>query len=194
MLRGTIRRTCQRYGLNPAEVADDLLQEAYLKICANRGELLQRFVAQEADALYPYLKVVAVNLVNDYCRSKEAAQRRASQTVALQTGDVQATSLHTPEEIERVLLCGEIDRILEKQLRGPSAERDRAVFWLYYRQGLTARAIASIPGVELGTKGVETLIHRLSQAIRTEIVAGAPPQASAEGKAAVNPLMMEGEG
>lgn len=194
LLSGVICRTCRGYGLNPAELADDLLQEAYLKISANRGELLQRFV-QNAEAVYPYLKVVAVNLVNDYCRSKEAARRRDSQTISLQTEDMRAASSRdTPAEIERTLLFGQIDRVLEKQLRGPSAGRDRSVFWLYYRQGLTAKAIASIPGVGLSTKGVETLIHRLTQAVRTEIAGVPAPQTTAEGKTDLNPFMREGEG
>jgi RNA polymerase sigma-70 factor (ECF subfamily) len=195
LLSGAIRRTCRGYGLNPAELADDLLQDAYLKISANRGELLQRFVVQDAEAVYPYLKVVAVNLVNDYCRSQEAARRRASLTVPLKTEEMRAESARdTAAEIERTLLFGEIDRILGKQLRGPSAVRDRSVFWLYYRQGLTAKAIASVPGVDLSTKGVETLIHRLTQVVRTEIVTGAPRQPAVEGKMDSNPLIREGDG
>jgi RNA polymerase sigma-70 factor, ECF subfamily len=195
LLRGAIRRTCQRYGLNPAEVADDLLQEAYLKISANRGEILQKFVMEDAEAVYPYLKVVAVNLVTDYCRSKEAARRRASQTVPLQTEVMGAEPIgQTSKEIEKTLLLGQIDHILVQHVRGPTAKRDRSVFWLYYRQGLTSKAIAAIPGVELSTKGVETLIFRLTKAVRTEIAVGRSNKAGTEGKVASNPLMRESEG
>jgi RNA polymerase sigma-70 factor (ECF subfamily) len=71
--------------------------------------------------------------------------------------------------MERDLLIGQIDRILAKQLREPFAKRDRSVFWLYYRQGLTSKAIASLPGIGLTSKGVEAMIHRLSKAVRNEI-------------------------
>lgn len=195
LLRGTIRRTCQRYGLNPAEIADDLLQDAYLKISANRGELLRKFAIDDAEAVYPYLKVVAVNLVTDYCRSKEAARRRASQTVPLQTEVMGAEPIgQTPAEIEKTLLMEQIDHILTNHVRGPTAKRDRSVFWLYYRQGLTSKAIAAIPGVELSTKGVETLIFRLTKAVRTEIATGRKSSAATEGKVAANPLIRESEG
>jgi len=193
MLSSTIRRTCLRYGLVPDQLVDDLLQEVYLKISANHGALLQQFVAQEAEALYPYLKIVAVNQVTDYCRSKEAACRRASRTVSLQTEDT-AIEAHaqTPAAIERNMLFDDIDRILEKQVRGPSAKRDRSVFWLYHRQGLTAKEIASIPGMDLSVKGVETLIHRLRHAVRAEMVAGLRPK-NPEGKSQANTYFKEGD-
>ena len=192
LLGGTIRRTCLRYGLKPEEVLDDLLQEVYLKISANRGEVLRQFL-HEAEALYPYLKVVAVNQVTDYCRSREAARRRASRTVALPADDTGPAVAAQARDVEGSLLLEDIDRILAKRLPEASAKRDRSVFWLYYQQGLTASAIAALPGVELSTKGVETLIHRLSRVVRIEI-AGAAPRGIPEGKSAASAFKREGAG
>lgn len=44
------------------------------------------------------------------------------------------------------------------------------IFWLYYRDGLTTRAISSLPFVGLSTKGVESTIHRLTRMVRNEMV------------------------
>jgi len=46
---------------------------------------------------------------------------------------------------EERLLLGKIEEVLEEVTEGANAERDRMVFWIYYRQGLTASAIAAIP-------------------------------------------------
>jgi len=43
------------------------------------------------------------------------------------------------------------------------------VFWLYYRAGFTASAIASLPTVGLTTKGVESLIFRLTRIVRENL-------------------------
>jgi RNA polymerase sigma-70 factor, ECF subfamily len=43
------------------------------------------------------------------------------------------------------------------------------IFWLYYRDGLTARAIAQLPGIRLSVKGVESTIHRLTRRVRLRL-------------------------
>ena len=64
------------------------------------------------------------------------------------------------QSLELKVLVREID----KQLGCPP--RDRNVFWLYYREGLTAAEIAAIPAVGLSVKGVESLIHRMGAELR----------------------------
>ena len=44
--------------------------------------------------------------------------------------------------------------------------RDRLIFWMYYRQGFTAKAIAAIPSISLTVKGVEGVIQRLTGQLR----------------------------
>jgi RNA polymerase sigma-70 factor (ECF subfamily) len=43
------------------------------------------------------------------------------------------------------------------------------IFLLYYRQGLTASEIAALPALGLTTKGVESIIARLTHMIRSHI-------------------------
>ena len=44
------------------------------------------------------------------------------------------------------------------------------IFWLYFRQGMSTKEIASLPTIGLGAKGVGSVIERLKQAIREQIV------------------------
>ena len=76
-------------------------------------------------------------------------------------------------------LIGEIDQ----RLAATETDRDRNIFWLYYRQGYTARDIASIPNLGLTQKGVESCIYRLTQSVRNTVAGsatgagkGLPPQ------------------
>jgi DNA-directed RNA polymerase specialized sigma subunit len=38
----------------------------------------------------------------------------------------------------------EIDEHLKRCLTGPEQERDRMIFWLYFRQGMSTKEIASL--------------------------------------------------
>jgi RNA polymerase sigma-70 factor, ECF subfamily len=192
LLNSTVRRTCNRYGLPVADLIDDLLQDIYLKIARNREQVLRKFAEQNPEGIFSYLKIMAVNVVTDFCRSKEAARRRASHTVCLENEDVPVGD--SPSDLERELLLVQIDSILKRHLQGPSSKRDRSVFWLYYRQGMTSNAIASLPAVELSAKGVEALLQRLMRVVRTEIGAYATGKGRAEGKAATNPFYKEAKG
>jgi RNA polymerase sigma-70 factor (ECF subfamily) len=47
--------------------------------------------------------------------------------------------------------------------------RDRLIFWLYYRTGLTASAIAKLPGVGLTPSGVESAVGRLTKLVKAAL-------------------------
>lgn len=66
----------------------------------------------------------------------------------------------------------EVDRYLRRVVIGPDGERDRTIFWLYFRQGMSTREIASLPGIGLSTKGVGSVIERLKDSIREQILRG----------------------
>ena len=59
---------------------------------------------------------------------------------------------------------------LKRVLTGPDPERDRMIFWLYFRQGMSTKEIASLPTIGLGTKGVGSVIERLKHGLREQIV------------------------
>jgi RNA polymerase sigma-70 factor (ECF subfamily) len=164
VLRASIWRTCVRYGLDTQKIADDLLQEAYLKV-ADPG-LLAKFIHQESDAIFRFLKVVATNVVTDHARNGEAACRSLKATVRLEP-DMGRTETHIASE--QRLLLEQIDGILGRRLQGKSSARDRCIFWLYYRHGLTAGEIGSLDHIRLGKKGAESVICRLTKLVRESI-------------------------
>ena len=51
VIAGTVMRSARRAGVTAPDVIDDLIQETYLKICANRCRVLREFQAQVPDAI-----------------------------------------------------------------------------------------------------------------------------------------------
>jgi DNA-directed RNA polymerase specialized sigma24 family protein len=72
-------------------------------------------------------------------------------------------NLAVPDETDWLLLIRDIEDVFRKAL---TSARDRQIFWLYYRQGMSAKEIAAIPSLDLGIKGVESVIGRLNELIR----------------------------
>jgi DNA-directed RNA polymerase specialized sigma24 family protein len=65
------------------------------------------------------------------------------------------------ENLERKMLLERVEKCLSA--RDP---RSRRIFWLYHRHGLKPRAIAAMPGIEMGVSGVETEVYRSTKAVR----------------------------
>jgi len=68
-------RTTHAWGEFSTSLIDDLVQETYLKLCADDCRLLRNFESRQTDAIYGYLKVITTNLVHDHLKSHHAAKR-----------------------------------------------------------------------------------------------------------------------
>src|SRR5262249_51858340 len=173
VIASTVLRTTSRFQETSRSIADDLIQETYLRICAERCRLLRAFQFDAPEAIFGYLKTVAFNATIDYFRGRAAAKRGAHASVhAIETypeGTLPAaeTAGPTAESLERQILLDQIARHLCDVRARPD---DRRIFWLYYRHGMTARAIAAIAGIGLTQKGVESTIRRLTYLVRSWMV------------------------
>lgn len=162
-------RTAARFGDSSKQTVDDLIQETYLKLCADNFRILRSFEEHHPDAFVGYVKVVTANVVRDHFKSSYSQKRGANQVEGIAEHFVPAAaenSVGSPKAIERAILIQEVSRHLDLCIVGPDQERNRRIFWLYYRVGLSARAIADLPGQELSTKGVETTISRMTRQLR----------------------------
>jgi RNA polymerase sigma-70 factor, ECF subfamily len=188
VIAGTVMRTARRFGENAPQLIDDLVQDTYLKICANRCRILREFHPETADAIFGLLKTVAFSVAQDYFRGGLAAKRGAGRHDA--PLDSYAESAVAGREglpqVEREILIRQIGEHLAAAAEPATRERDRQIFWLYYRHGMTTRAIAGIPGIGLTQKGVESAIQRLTNHVRTRLAEWKPGRP--EGKSSVTPL------
>jgi len=177
LIAKVVGRTARRYWpQTPSHLIDDLIQETYLKLCSDECRQLRQFQSRHQDSIYGFLKVVAASVVLDHFKSELARKRDASQTEALSD----QTPLNRPSGVngsrltmDDMVALREIDEIVGKLYIGQILVRNRAIFWLHNRDGMTAQAIASIPWIGLNTKGVETALRRMTQMIQSHI--GAHP-------------------
>jgi RNA polymerase sigma-70 factor (ECF subfamily) len=154
-------------------VVDDLIQETYLKLCANRSDFLQKFNSTHENALFGYIKVFTANLAHDHFKASRAQKRDSAITASLSAATehgLGASSVSNSATLDRTVLIQEIDSCLKAITSGAKGQRDRRIFWLYYRFGLSANAIAALPSIALSTKGVETTLLRLNRQIRERLV------------------------
>ena len=172
LIASVVVRVARQWGESSAQVVDDLIQETYLKLCADRLRLLQNFASTDENSIYRYIKVVTANLSQDHFKASRSLKRGGGVVVVSSDNELpNATLPASPaESSDRRVLIREVDACIRTVTRGTHGERDRQVFWLYYRVGLTASAIAALPAIELSVKGVESILHRLTTEIREKLV------------------------
>ena len=169
----TILRTASLWGEPSRSLVEDLVQATYLKLWEDGCRLLRDFALQHPDAILSYLKKTAANATHDYFKHGRSQSSGGDQThVSTSEVDPEAgkESLGSEEKIAFGVFLDEIDNHLQRGLTGPDKERDRTIFWLYFRQGMSTREIASLPAVGLGTKGVGSVIERMKHCIREQIL------------------------
>jgi RNA polymerase sigma-70 factor, ECF subfamily len=155
---------------SPAAV-DDIVQEVFLKLCEKERRILADFEPRGEDSFMGLLSMVAASVANDYFRRIHSAKRGGKVVInPLGEEDVQisAASANPAAQMQRSALLAQLD---EKLRSAPEnvGERDRAFFWLYYREGFTAEEIAGLPGAELTAKGVESALRRIALWLRGEV-------------------------
>lgn len=169
LIAGMVARTLRQSGAAPSpERVDDLVQDTYVKLCEHNLAALRRFRGNRPEALVAYLRTVACSVTRDHLRASVTEKRGSGRVDALddQVAAHVVQLRADPASPDRQILFTQIDRWLASDAHAGATRRDRWIFWLYYRYGLTTRAIAEIPAVGLSAKGVESTIFRLTRAVR----------------------------
>jgi RNA polymerase sigma factor (sigma-70 family) len=159
VLASAIRRKLQVRGRATLEAIDECVQQTCLRLCDHDFHALRLVSRAEPAAIRAYLRVVASNIAIDYAR-------KIRPETAL---DDSIPSDRPPSD--RLILVNQVFRILENCV-GEDPKRNRLIFRLYYRTGLTSANIAKLPGVGLSPKGVESRLLRLGDCIRKRVAEG----------------------
>jgi RNA polymerase sigma-70 factor (ECF subfamily) len=164
-----ILRTLREAGSTSTLLIDDLVQETYAALCADGLPLLRDFVEEYPSSLDAMVRAIAANLTHDYLRAQNAKKRGGDfhQVAYNSRALAQLPSPYGHETIELHQQLKEIDATLEGH-QTPSA-RDRAIFWLHFRLGMTANAIARVSTFQLTSKGVESSLRRTLSMLRTAL-------------------------
>jgi RNA polymerase sigma-70 factor (ECF subfamily) len=175
-------RVARVWGEAASAPINEIVQDVFLKLCEDNRRILRDFEDRGSDSFLKLLRVITASVSTDYFRRMHAEKRGGSTTtVTLDTPGVVDAVFDTKATaaVEWPALIAQLDNLL-RLLPDEVTERDRNLFWLYYRQGLTAEAISRIPAMGLSAKGVESALLRLARLLRETIRDGKPkPQASA---------------
>lgn len=167
-----VLRTARRWTLPHPHLLDDLIQETFVRLCADDCAVLKRFHPVHRDSIFGYLKSVAASVVCDHFKFERARKRDVTQTDAISdhiTRKLRSSWRADPDALESRIILQEIDEAIHKLFRGENFVRNRTIFWLHNREGMTASAIASIPWIGLNTKGVESTLRRMTDVIQSHI-------------------------
>jgi len=158
-----VKRKARKWGGTSPEVVDDLVQDIFLRLCADNCKVLKKFSPKGPDSIIGYLTVVARNVAHDHFRAG-MAQKSGGDFFHIDAEDGDLDFI--PESFKPAggadwkLRMGEIDTTLKSLMPEPVTERDYTIFWMYFQQGFTAREIGGISAFRLTIKGVEASIHR----------------------------------
>jgi RNA polymerase sigma-70 factor (ECF subfamily) len=173
IIAAAVLRTARQFGETSRALADDLVQDTYLKLCEDKCRLLAEFQPKHEEAIYGYLAVLAIHVAHDYFKSARAAKRGAGLTEPIREAsqtDPGTIGSHSFDEPIKRLQIDQIYKILKQVTAGKDQEKKRAIFWLRHQFGFTASEIAAIPSIGLTTEGVESVLMRLAALIRGQFL------------------------
>jgi RNA polymerase sigma-70 factor (ECF subfamily) len=173
LIASVVLRTARRWENPSPQLVDDLIQETYLKLCQDNFYLLRSFEFRQEVALHGYIKVLTANLVRDYFKASRSQKRGGAMELEPADKSEMIADLCRDQSgvksAENNIFISEVDACLRSLQPQAHAERDRGIFWLYYRIGLPASAIASLPTIGLTTKGVESTLLRLTRHVKDRL-------------------------
>jgi RNA polymerase sigma-70 factor (ECF subfamily) len=174
MVALSARRVSALWGDSSNSTVSEIVQEVFLKLCEDERRILREFEDRGNDSFLKLLRMITASVGTDFFRRSRAEKRG---------GRVSTVPLHASIPVEEVMdtraansvqwptLIAQLDGLLRRYPETVSA-RDRHLFWLYYRQGMTAEAISRIPAIGLTAKGVESALGRLTRLLREAILNG----------------------
>lgn len=171
LIAATVIRTLRRGNCFSLVLVDDLVQDTYIKLFAHNFRALRKFEFRHEKALFGFFRVVASNVVQDYLRIHYSKKHGCGKVQE----DLESIKISTAanhgfvEKTQRRILVTQIKQCLLRLATESDFTRNYAIFQLYFEQGLTAKAIAGLPYIGLSTKGVESVLGRVTRMIKEAI-------------------------
>ena len=173
-IRGTLRQTAKDsaafsrssfYAAGSHE--SDLFQNTILRLVENGCAAMKRFTGTTEEQLMAYLAVITRSVVRDSMRRDRALKRPA--LVHKASDDSVPSSIQVDPDRGRERPVSEREVLVRelKELSKHFTARDRLIFELYFYQDLTTSQIACCQGVELSKTGVEKVLNRLKDRVRS---------------------------
>ena len=172
----TARRVSLLWSDESGATVSEIVQEVFLKLCEDERRILRDFEDRGNDSFLKLIRMITASVATDHFRRTRAEKRGGRIGAMPLESALLEEELRDGESVRAVewpTLMAQLDGLLKLYPDAVSA-RDRNLFWMYYMHGMTADAIARIPAMGLGAKGVESALLRLVRLLRLTIANGKP--------------------
>jgi RNA polymerase sigma-70 factor (ECF subfamily) len=161
-VRGTVSNTLGQSRRD--ELIDELEQDTYAKLIANNYGRLRDKIWPNENSIFGFVRVTAAHVVVDYLRKSENKIFFNSEEL----DGITERSANDQTPVSKLMLA-EIEKCLEAWAHEKDFERDRAIFWYFFRWGYTAREIAEMPRINLSIKKVENILQKMTSRLRAKL-------------------------
>jgi RNA polymerase sigma-70 factor (ECF subfamily) len=157
-------RTIRRWFQPTPSLLDDLFEEVFVKVCANKFRALRELEWRHEGTLRGLLQVVASTVAQDYLRRclTQSRSLHLEQQLEEFVHDREVKDPHSA--VEHKILLRQLASRLAQLIPEPNRTRDIAIFLLYFSYRVTAAELARL--YHLGTKTVESKLLRLTRLAR----------------------------
>ena len=155
----------------------DLFQTTLIRLVEKDCAAMKRFSGETENHWLAYLAVIAKSVVRDALRRQRSLKRtRPSRSATLPDVALQKLMPHAEDydrpALERGLLAKEVRNLCERAIHNlghDTSMRDLLIFRLYFDHDLPAGQIARCSGISLTKAGVEMVLNRLRDRIRSVV-------------------------
>ncbi len=162
-------------------VVKDLVQEVYVKLVTKNCKALREFQGVSENSIYSYLGMITKNVVRNYVIQKSAKKRPQITESLDEMLNAAAERLEKDrfisvdrgyeDDLSFAIMKQAIDLILDRQLKGADAARNKVIFKLFLYEGLSPQEIADQLAFPLSEKRIRNIITEIKKMLRRELLA-----------------------
>lgn len=152
----------------------DLVGEVILRLVERDFRVLKRFSGEHESELLGYIAGISRHVVQKSLRKQVPVKQYAESEQGTsgwfpRWSRISSSSWNYCRSLERRILSDQLLQLADKLLHGtgPTAQRDRLIFYLYFVHGLSVSQVAHIGGIRLSRSGVEKVLTRIERQLRS---------------------------
>jgi RNA polymerase sigma-70 factor, ECF subfamily len=161
-VRGAVAKQLRCCNVNATnELVGEITQDTFVNLLNHNYRALRKDWPDD-NCIFKFIKVVGNHAVITWLRKNKILNDPE------ELDDRQEFRVKpTPDTAAKEILRSQVDRCLQTLASDPNFTRDRALFWLFYRQGYRDSEIAAL--VKLPVKTVQNILQKYVRVVRLKL-------------------------
>jgi DNA-directed RNA polymerase specialized sigma24 family protein len=174
VIAAAIFRTLSSKDQRGSELRDEFIQDTFVLLLDEDCRRLRNMKWPHQGAIFRFMQVIACHTVIDHYRKNGRFSFVDLDEPAILGQLFQENHFGSTAEVSD--LRDRIDKYLLSRASKSHYERDRNIFWFFYRWGYTDKEIAALPAINLSRKKVENTRRQLLLEVKRELKCGSDPE------------------